>query len=331
MFDRRIDRAIELYDSGECRAAIRLLLEVIDTWPPDKPPYDRKRAQLYLSSMYFNRGQKQIAMELLGELERDVHLDLFLRSHLSLELAKIHLSRGKTDLCLDYLGLAANLIDFNVGTDEGSDPIYLVCSYHIGCGRYFDKIGKPEKAIEHYLLARDRAISIEHKILATVYINLANSHAVIGERELARSDLALAYSVLKSQETPYAYGLVHYFETLATFNLFIYDSKEKAIHCLSKISEEVVNDMDEFKRVFDFFGELLVQCHGEKFELDKLKAIEKYYDDPLVRAYLPSLIAGAPRPGEEPGRFNGTNRTRSAAVRDTGEPHEGNLNGRRKK
>jgi hypothetical protein len=31
--------------------------------------------------------------------------------------------------------------------------------------------------------------------------------------------------------------------------------------------------------------------------------IKEYYDDPLIRAYLPSLIAGAPRPGEEVGKI----------------------------
>ena len=302
MSDSRIDQATSLYDCGERPVAIRMLLEVIDTWPAEAPPYDRQRAQLYLASMYHDRGMSQIAFDLLGELERDVDLDLFLRSLLSLVLAKIHLARGNPDLGLDYLGVAANLIDFSVDSTAGADPVYLVCSYHFNCGRYFDAIGKPQKAIEHYLLARDRAISIEHKILATIYLNLANSRAVIGEREKARDDLALAFSVLKNQDIPYAHGLVHYFETLAAFNLFVYDSQEKAIDCLSRISEEVLHNMDEFKRVFDFFGELMIQCHEGKFNLEKLKEIKDYYDDPLIRAYLPSLIAGAPRPGEEVGK-----------------------------
>lgn len=302
MTDSRIDEATRRYDGGEFQTAIEMLLEVIDTWPRDAPPGERQRAQLYLATMYRTRGDRHIALELLTGLEKEPDLDPVLRPKVLLEQAKVHRDLGDLPACSGFLRQAEELIDFTVTPETDREQIHLLALYHTTCGRYSQETDNPRRAIEHFLLARDHATTIGHRVLVNLYLNLANSHAVLGERDVARDYLSLAFAALKSLDSPYAYGLVHYFETLATFNLFVYDSREKAIDCLSKISEKMVDNFDDFKRIFDFFGEVLVQHHEGRFDLEKLKRVRDYYDNPLIQAYLPSLIAGAPRPGEEVGK-----------------------------
>ncbi len=49
--------------------------------------------------------------------------------------------------------------------------------------------------------------------------------------------------------------------------------------------------------VFDFFAEIMIQRRKGKFDLGKIRQLVKDQgDDPLIKAYLPSLITGAPQP-----------------------------------
>jgi hypothetical protein len=67
---------------------------------------------------------------------------------------------------------------------------------------------------------------------------------------------------------------------------------------LKLLSEKVVNNFAEFRKVFDFFSSIIVQLHEGKIDLEEIREqIKAYGDDPLIKAYLPVLLAGAPPPG----------------------------------
>ncbi len=52
-------------------------------------------------------------------------------------------------------------------------------------------------------------------------------------------------------------------------------------------------------KVFDFFSSIIVQLHEGKIDLGKIReSIREYGNDPLIKAYLPVLLTGAPPPGD---------------------------------
>ena len=105
---------------------------------------------------------------------------------------------------------------------------------------------------------------------------------------------------LMKLDTPFVYELVNIFETLAVHNLFVAGSQQKAIDALSNISEKVVSNFADFRKVFDFFCSIIVQLHDGNFDLEKIReSIKEYGDDPLIKAYLPVLLTGAPPPGSD--------------------------------
>jgi tetratricopeptide (TPR) repeat protein len=310
MTENHIDEAISRYESGDFQAALEMLLEILDGWPDEASSNGRQRAQLYLASIYLNRGKQQIALELLNDLEQRSPLDSILRTNLFLDLARLHLARGDQQACLDYLGKAANLIEFNAGPDTVESQLNLASRYHLYCGRYFDSVGSPPKAMDHYRLARDRAASVEHRSLVTNHHSLANGHARLGQQDLARRSLDQTFSALEEQGQPLLGSQVALFASLSAFDLFVCDSKEEAIERLLGISEKVVHDLSDLRRVFDFFGEVLILRHMGRFGREKLKQlIDRHEGDPLIQAYLPTSTAVASRPGEpkatEPARADG--------------------------
>jgi len=188
----------------------------------------------------------------------------------------------------------------------GMDPVHdkVLINFLSARGLLYQYTGRTDEALATFqqkleiIIIRHATIDSSHEFINT-YLNLYNCHMVLGNRDKALEYITLAHARLQSLDKPYAYGLLTFFENLAIHNLFAAGSQNEAINALTNISEKVVKDFADFRQVFDFFSSIIVQLHEGKVDLEKIReSIREYGDDPLIKAYLPVLLAKAPLPGD---------------------------------
>lgn len=297
-----IEKAIRRAYLGDFGGAIGLLRQFLDASPAEGSAVERDRARLLVASCFRNHGDYDESLAMLRELAGNPAVDKTLRAHAWIETAINQKCRGDYPQAFQSLDLAERLMDFHVHPGEAYEKDTLFSQYHLCRGNLCYRTGRMEEALQEYLRARDFYLPTGSRYLVNCYLNIANIHAIVGRKGRARECIALALATQRQFGHEHAYGLVHLFEVLASHNLFVYGSEQKAIDSLMQISEEVVKNFGDFSKVFDFFSSILVQLHGGKIDLDVIRKItHEYGDDPLIKDFLPSLLTGCPPPAESAG------------------------------
>lgn len=163
-------------------------------------------------------------------------------------------------------------------------------------GRSHESLTDLQQALDWLIsLSSDRPCI---KDFVVVYINFYNVHMILGNATKAQEYLVLSYAKMKAMDKPNAYGLSLFLENLACYKLFVAGSQREAIDAMGRISEEVVLNFNDIRRDFDFFSSIIVQLHEGKIDVEEIREqIKSYGDDPLIKAYVPTLLYGAPPPG----------------------------------
>ncbi len=305
--DTAVKKAYEKYFSGDVESAITTLRRFLNRQA--EPTWVSENARAYLNIGVFLRiqGHHEEPLRIYSTLVKASESDVHVRANALVEMAVIHTRAGQPDQAEACFASVCALIDCN--QEPGIDPVHDKVMVHFLNNKGLLRLTQ-ERANEALMNLRkslDHIIAVHatedfSKPFVTAYLNLYYCHMILGNHDQAIEYLLLARAKLMNLDTPFAYELVNIFETLAVHNLFVAGSQQNAIDALSYISEKVVSNFADFRKVFDFFCSIIVQLHDGKIDLEKIReSIREYGNDPLIKAYLPVLLAGAPPPGSDDG------------------------------
>jgi len=302
---RVVEKAQNLYSKGDLQGAETLLKETLNRKPKQKWYTIFAGEYLWLGYIQEKRGLKQDARRIYQELIDAEQTRLIVRARAMTCLAQNLNSEGDIEGSHQWLKRAGELLEQSQRSSRSTDHDKAMAQFLSTRSLILYSQERFEEALSgwgrcHEYMSSINASEDFSKHFVTNYLNIFNCHLALGNIPLAKEYLLLARAKLLSLDKPYAHGLVHFFENLATFNLFAAGSTQQTIDSLLQISEKVVNEFDEFRRVFDFFSSLIVQLHDGKIDVGEIREqIKAYGDDPLIKAYIPTLLYGAPPPGSD--------------------------------
>lgn len=316
---RLVKKAQDLYCLGNLPGAEKLLSDGLKRKPKTAWFTTYAHAYLWLGVICRRRGKLPEAMRIYLDMINTESTDQLVRINAMTEMANCCRDMQDFDNAQHWFERIEGLLDMSKAPAGQNIELDKVIVHYLGnrgmlefsqC-RYSDAIESLGCSLDHNIAVN--AVEEDPKPFITIYLNLYNCHLALGNIELAKEYLLLARAKMLSLKVPYAHGLIQFFENLATFNLFATGSSHKAIESLMQISEEVVTEFAEFRKVFDFFSSIIVQLHEGKIDVEEVRVrIKEYGDDPLIKAYIPTLLYGAPPPGSD----NGVNDIPSAWLKD---------------
>lgn len=297
----------DLYSLGDLSESLKVAQNALARKPKSAWYTTYGFVYFWTGFIYHMQGLIQEARSVFLDLIGSEQTERMIRIRSLTELAHCHLNEGEHQEARHWFGRAEELLGQSPepGVDEEFDR---TMAHHLINRSVFEFYQQEfAHAIETANRCHEFIIAIptpddSAKFLITNYLNLVNYHLALGNAAMAREYLQLARATMISTKALFAHGMVHFFENLATYNLFAAGSSTATIDALSEISERSVNNFAEFRRLFDFFSSIIVQLHEGKIDVEEIREqIKAYGDDPLIKAYVPTLLYGAPPPGDESG------------------------------
>jgi tetratricopeptide (TPR) repeat protein len=306
-YEKLLKRSTALADRGNLDSAIAALEGFLRDKSPREQLIDYSRASLYLGFIYHQKGDTAESIQILEKLSESAATDIYIRGHAIDIQIRTQRQLGRYDAaeqcCQQFLQLMEDIDP----ADSPTEYKKLFADFLSSRAILREHQGRFTEAQEDLGTALEWVISLNShrncsKDFTIIYINLYNLHMLLGNTDQAQEYLVLAHAKMKTLKNPYMYGLTLFLENLATHNLFAACSQREAIAALSHLNEKAVNNFADLRKVFDFFSSIIVQLHDGKIDLEKIReSIREYGDDPLIKAYLPTLLAGAPPPGSDDG------------------------------
>jgi len=302
-YEKALQRSREYAQDGDVDRAI----ETIEAFFKGKDEASRlstyDRATLYLGHFFRVRGEYEQGLELLHAVADADGAGEKVRVLALCEAAVIYRLTLRFDEAEAVLRRAEIRLEGRMTPGEDPDQDKVLINFLAARGQLYQYTGRHEEALADFrqklevIIGRHATADSSHEFITT-YMNLYNCHMVLGNRDKALKYLTLAHARLQSLERPYAYGLLTFFENLAIHNLFAAGSQDEAISALAHISESVVKNFADFRKVFDFFSSIIVQLHEGRVDLEVIRdGIREYGADPLIKTYLPVLLGHAAPPG----------------------------------
>ncbi len=303
-YEKSLERAVDLYNQGNLDDAITLLKSFLNKKTEEAWFTKYPKATLYLGTLYRFRGDWDEGIGVLLSLSQNLHTNAIDKIHALMQLSLLHIS------LLQYRDAESLLEQSESGiasleiSETDPQKIRLLQLFHSARASLRDYQGRSREALEHHQESLTLLIQLQpnmdcDRAFIYTYLNLYNCHMILGNKVIATEYIVLAHAKMTALKKPYALGLVQFFDSLASHNLFTAGSQAKAISALSNISEEVVTNFADFRKIFDFFSSIIVQLHEGKVDLEKVReSIREYGNDPLIKAYMPVLLTGAAPPGD---------------------------------
>lgn len=303
MIHEELQRAVRAFEEGRAGESVEITTQFLRVHPAAADPAQRDRARVYLAAFLRHAGEYDAAADAALAVARGSDSVDWFRPFALVELSIVSRLRHDPRAAERYLDEADALAAGPHAPPDEDDRNCLRAHALHTRAKVLSTLGRHEEAMVRYREARDLMAEWGSATLVNCYVGLAIEATILGRRDEASRYLALAHSTLVTLGRPYAYGLAALFETMAAMQLFVHGSEQGAIDTLMDISEEVVAGYGDFRKVFDVFGELIAGRAEGRFDLDRIRdLVRDYGDDPLITAFLPTLIAGAPRPGDDPVR-----------------------------
>ncbi len=305
-----LSKAVSLYNLGNLGRAISLLTRCLQGKDEASRHGKLAKATLYLGTLYRFHGRWDQSIKELRGLAESGFVSPTNQAHAYIQLANTYKSLLKYDQSEVCLERANSILCSPDYSEDTSDWLKASQLYHSTLANLLDQQGRSEEALVEYQQSLDILIGLQSvlsckRALINIYLNLYNCRMILGHSDTAIEYLTLAHAQMQTLESPYAYGLIQFFENMAIHNLMAAGSPRAAIKALTNISEEVVSNFADFRKIFDFFSSIIVQLHEGKIYVEEIrKQIKEYGDDPLIKAYIPTLLYGAPPPGSDNGDYD---------------------------
>jgi tetratricopeptide (TPR) repeat protein len=299
-YPNSIDEAGLQARRGNLQGALAIIQRFLQEEASCTDPRETGRALIYLGALHRKLGNFVQAREALDRLLADSSIGRGLQAQSWIEVALVHWQTRDLEAGFCALDRAEELLDFGKEPETSLERAEVLLRFHMTFGLLLSASDRPQAALSQYELALDHMNRVRSPYRVTCHMNMANMHAVLGDRCRARSHLGIALETMQEIGLENVECMIQLFETLATFNLFVAGCEQKAIDALMSIPEEVVKDFAAYRRVFDFFSSIIVMAREHRFDLPKLlQLVEEYGNDPLIRAYLPVLVTGCAPPAAE--------------------------------
>jgi tetratricopeptide (TPR) repeat protein len=246
-YSKVIRRATDLVDSGNVKAARKILQKFLDGKEVTARYSKYSMGTLYLAAIQRLLGEYDSALAYLANLIQSEHSGFRFRMLARIETTVIYRQQGDFDEARSVFNSIEKELAENPLTAVDPQDNKILLNFYNSRGLFHQTTGRTTEAMEDFgqaLLAamEKHATGDASKEFVPIYLNLYNSHMIAGNQDRAREYLYLAYSRLQSLDSPYAYGFINFFENLATYNLFVAGSEDEAIKILCHISDRSLRD-----------------------------------------------------------------------------------------